>query len=290
MRWRSSGDPPTVRRVVVAREFDRKFGEDLLRSLPASPAVYLFRDEKGKVLYVGKAKDVRRRLSGYRNASRRKAHRKMRTLVKKASSVEVRVQETERAALLEENALIRELRPRYNVDGSYSFLYPSIGVGERAGQVLLCFTTRVESWDGLGFRWYGSFRSRLRAKDAFDALIDLVTRLGHREPRTRMPELPRARGARVVGVRRLEPGHVSSLHRFLGGESRDALREISLALLEKPAARRDASEVQEALERLAAFYETDLAKLRSALGQLGREIAFVPQQERDALFIETRPL
>jgi excinuclease UvrABC nuclease subunit len=275
---------------VAGREFDRKFGEEWLQNLPASPAVYLFRDEQGEVLYVGKAKDVRRRLSGYRNASRRKRHGKMRALVREASSVEVRQHASERAALLEENALIRELRPRYNVDGAYCFLYPSIGVCERAGQALFCFTTRVDLWDGVDFRWYGSFRSRLRAKDAFDALIDLVTRIGHREPRTRLPELPRARGARVVAVRRFDSRHVSSLHRLLAGESRDALGELALALLEKPSARRDAGAIQEALQRLADFYATDITKLRAALGRLGREAAFVPQDERDALFIESRHL
>lgn len=272
---------------MAAREFDRKFGADLIGNLPTSPGVYLFRDEQGQVLYVGKAKDLRRRLSNYRNATRRKAHRKMRTVVREASTVEVRLQESERAALLTENALIRELRPPYNVDGAYSFLYPSIGVRERDGQALFCFTTSVDAWEGLGFRWYGSFRSRLRAKEAFDAMVDLVTRLGHQEPRTRLPELPRVRGSRVVGVRRLGSARVSSLRRFLRGDSRDALGKLALDLLEKPRARRDASEVQEALDRLADFWSTDIEKLRAALGRLGRRPTFVPQEERDALFIES---
>ena len=44
------------------RRFDRKFGADLLRELPERPAVYLFKDEAGEVLYAGKAKNIRRRL------------------------------------------------------------------------------------------------------------------------------------------------------------------------------------------------------------------------------------
>jgi len=273
---------------VAGRQFDRKFGEDLLRSLPSSPGVYLFRDVDQQVLYVGKAKDIRRRLQGYRNATRRKAHRKMRTLVREASSIEVRLQPSEGTALLAENELIRALRPPYNVDGAYSFLYPSIGVRQRDGQALFCFTTRVEEWKGLGFRWYGSFRSRVRAKEAFDALIDLVTRLGHLEPRTRLAGLPRVRGSWVVGVRRLGLVHMSALRRFLAGESMDALGVLALDLLEKPRARRDASEVQEALDRLAAFYRSDIEKLRTALDRLGRKPAYVPQSERDALFISSR--
>ena len=62
------------------KRFDRKFGVNFLKELPQSPAVYLFKDETGEVLYTGKAKNVRRRLSDYRNASRRKAHRKMRSI------------------------------------------------------------------------------------------------------------------------------------------------------------------------------------------------------------------
>ncbi len=273
---------------MAGRRFDEKFGVDLVANLPAAPAVYLFRDDEDQVLYVGKAKDVRRRLSSYRNATRRKAHRKMRAIVREAESVEVRLQDSEHAALLVENELIRELRPPYNVDGAYSFLYPSIGVRQRDGQVLFCFTTSVDAWSGLGFRWYGSFRSRLRAKDAFDAMIDLALRLGHLEPRTRLPPLPRVRGSRVVGVRRLGPATLSSLRRFLGGESMDGLGRLAVELLEKPRARRDAAEVQEALDRLAAFYQSDIEKLRTALDRLGRAQAYVPQEERDALFISSR--
>lgn len=273
---------------MAAREFDQKFGEDLLPGLPTSPAVYLFRDEDDQVLYVGKAKDVRRRLTSYRNATRRKAHRKMRILVREASSVEVRLQESEGAALLTENELIRELRPPYNVDGAYSFLYPSIGVRQRDGQALFCFTTSIDAWEGLGFRWYGTFRSRLRAKDAFDAMVDLATRLGHREPRTRLPDLPRVRGSRVVGVRRLGLARVSSIRRFLAGESKEPLSRLAIDLLEKPRARRDAAEVQEALDRLASFYETDIEKLGIAQDRLGQKRAYVPQSERDALFISSR--
>src|SRR4029453_2100234 len=104
---------------VGLRLFDGKFGSDRLRELPRQPGVYLFLDAKGRVLYAGKAKDLRRRLAGYRNASRRKAHRKMRTLVRLAASLEVRPQESETQALLLENQLIRTLRPPYNVDGAY---------------------------------------------------------------------------------------------------------------------------------------------------------------------------
>ena len=266
------------------KRFDRKFGADLLRELPTSPAVYLFRDEDGAVLYAGKAKNIRRRLGSYRNATRRKAHRKMRELVREASSLEVRLQPTERDALLVENELIRTLRPRYNVEGAYAFLYPAIGSAVRDHQSIFCFTSRIDAHRELGLHWYGTFRSRSRAREAFDALVALLDLIGHREPESRLPDLPRMRGSRIVAFRRVEE-LVPSLRRLLAGESAAVLQEFAVRLLEKPAARRNASQVGEHLRCLDSFFHSDARKLREALRAAGRRGHFVPQGERDALFI-----
>jgi hypothetical protein len=270
------------------RHFDRKFGEDWLRALPAEPGVYLFKDERGEVLYAGKAKDVRRRLHGYRNATRRKAHRKMRALLREATSLEVRLQPSEREALLLENELIRTLRPRYNVDGAFSFLYPAIGVCRRGPQALLGFTTSPDSWQELGLRWHGSFRSRRRARDAFDALVGLLAFLAHPEPHSRLPRVPRPRGSRLVAFRRLDPELMEGIGRLLAGESAAAVEELSLRLLENAGARQEAEQVEADLRCVAAFFRSDLAKLRDALRAAGRPGGFVPQGERDALFLSQR--
>lgn len=270
------------------KRFDRKFGADLLRELPAEPAVYLFKDEEGEVLYAGKAKDIRRRLQSYRNASRRKVHRKMRTLVREASSLEVRLQPSEREALLVENELIRTLRPPYNVDGAYAFLYPAIGTVVRAHQSFLVFSTRMDAYSALGPRWHGVFRSRLRTRDAFDALVALLELLGHREPRSRLPQHSRVRGSRVVAFRRIE-ALMPGVDRLLGGESQSVLSEFSRQLLEKADARQDAEQVGADLRLLDSFYRSDAEPLRRTLRAAGRAGCFVSQDERDALFIAHPP-
>lgn len=270
------------------KRFDRKFGADFLRELPEAPAVYLFKDETGVVLYAGKAKNVRRRLSSYRNASRRKAHRKMRAVVREAHSVEVRVQPSEGDALLVENELIRTLRPRFNVDGAFDFLYPAIGTGQRDGLLLLCLSTRPEAYDEFGLRWHGTYRPRLRACEAFDGLVDLFARIGHLEPRTRTPKAPRLRGSRLVALRRVPPGLLEALRDFLDGESDVLLASLCEHLLESRAARSEAGDVQATLRLLAAFQRRDVRRLHDALRIAGRGERFVPQAERDALFIEAR--
>jgi excinuclease ABC subunit C len=268
--------------------FDRKFGEAWLKALPAAPGVYLFRDAAGEVLYAGKAKDVRRRLQSYRNATRRKAHRKMRALVRDASSLEVRPQPSERDALLLENELIRTLRPRYNVDAKFSFLYPAIGVGRLGDLALLGFTTAPDTWQELGLRWHGVFRPRRRARDAFDALVALIERLAHRESRSRLPRVPRPRGARLVAFRRLDTDLQQRIGQLLAGESPAAIEELSLRLLEKTDARHESARVQADLRRVAAFFRSDLSKLQDALRVAGRTGSFLPQAERDALFIQLK--
>lgn len=267
--------------------FDGKFGSDRLRELPREPGVYLFLDVEGQVLYVGKAKDLRRRLAGYRNASRRKAHRKMYTLVRLAASLEVRPQESETQALLLENQLIRTLRPPYNVDGAYSFLYPALGVGRHDGRVLLAFTSMPEEWGSLDVRWHGCFRSRVRARAAFDALVALFARLGHLEPTSRLPDVRLRRGARLEAFRRVPPELPAAADAFLSGDSTDLLARLIDRLLESSRARRQAADVEEELRTLDDFALRDVAPLRRALRTMGSS-GCVPGHERDALFIAAR--
>jgi excinuclease ABC subunit C len=272
---------------VSALLFDRKFGAERLRELPRAPGVYLFHDADGKVLYAGKAKNLRERLAGYRNARRLKAHRKMRALVREAATLEIRPQASELDALLLENELIRTLRPPYNVDGAFTFLYPSLGVGEHEGRLLIGFSSMPEAWSALGLCWHGCFRSRLRARAAFDALAALLGRIGHREPLSRLPRVPRRRGVRLEAFRRVPLELLPATNAFLAGESRDLLALLFERLLESPSARREPARVEEDLRTLARFSRSEIAALRRALQKAGRS-GWVPGHERDALFIAAR--
>lgn len=267
--------------------FERKFGENRLRELPRGPGVYLFRDAEDRVLYVGKAKDLRRRLAGYRAATRRKAHRKMRALVRGAATLETRHLESEVHALLLENELIRTLRPPFNVDGAFSFLYPAIGLGQEDGRVLLAFTSAPEEWNDLGLRWHGCFRARARAKAAFDALTELFARIGHREPPSRRPAVPRRRGARLEAFRRLPGDVAAATDGFLAGESTELLTLLFHRLLDSASARRSAADIELQLATLADFARQDIAALHRALAKAGRT-GWVSGDERDPLFIAAR--
>lgn len=96
----------------------------LLPTLPTEPGVYKFRDGEGKLIYVGKAKNLKKRVSSYFN--REHEANKTTVMVKAAASLEFTIVNTEQDALLLENNLIKAFQPRYNVllkDGkSYPFI------------------------------------------------------------------------------------------------------------------------------------------------------------------------
>ncbi|MBK7948255.1 MAG: nucleotide excision repair endonuclease [Deltaproteobacteria bacterium] len=275
---------------MALRTFDRKFGIDLLRDLPESPAVYCFKDESGTVLYVGKAKNARRRLAQYRNATRRKVHRKQRELVRVAHALEVELVASELEALLRENDLIRSHRPAYNVDGAYAFLYPAIGTAlDGSGRLLLCIATQLEAHAPLGLRWHGCFRPRWRALAAFDALVSLFGRVGHLEPRHRMPAGVRGvKGTRFVALRRIGSDWLGPLDAFFDGESDALLGRLFDVLLERPDARGEREAVQRAFDDLRDFFREDARRLREARRRVVWAGTFVPQAERDALLIRVR--
>src|SRR5215475_4417669 len=130
---------------MPVRNFDRKFGAEFVESLPGCPGVYLVYDQLNELIYVGKAKNLKRRLSQYRNTLRRKKDRRMRGIVKEAARIETKCVETHLDACLTEVMLIQKHRPRWNVVGAYSFLYPLIGIRTANGNIEFCMTTSPDS-------------------------------------------------------------------------------------------------------------------------------------------------
>jgi excinuclease ABC subunit C len=103
-------------------------GKARARRLPTGPGVYLMRDEQGTALYVGKAANLRKRVSSYFDA-RPKIERLMR-MIARIRSIEVSLTRSEAEALLLENEWIKSLKPRYNVLLRDDKSYPWVMVGQ----------------------------------------------------------------------------------------------------------------------------------------------------------------
>jgi hypothetical protein len=282
------------------RLFDQKFGADFLAGVPAAPGVYRFLDAAGALLYVGKAGSLRRRLAQYRTAGRKKKERKRRALVKAAATITWEVCESDLAASLTEIRLIQTLRPRRNVAGAFPFLYPFLGMRVDGRETFFCLTTRPEAFPS--FELHGAYRSRDATGEAFHALARLLRFVGHPIPRARDRIIgaaarssaaaryssAAARYSMIIGFRRLPVDAPPGWSKLFRGVSREALEALALELLEHPGAMARRAEIQEDLESIALFFESEahaLARARATTGYAGYP---VPQRERDLLFAQSR--
>lgn len=266
--------------------FDKKFGPERLKDLTGVPGVYLFRDEQQKVIYIGKAKNIRRRLSAYRNATTKKRDRKLRDIVKAAHRLEIILQESDEAALLLENSLIIKYEPEYNVAGRFYHLYPAIGVGTYGGLLIIVLTAEASAWSNSGFRFFGVYKSRTRSTATFDALDSLLTMAGHREPSRLIPSPMYIRGTRIRAYRRIANLSTAITDYFASPSSTiplSSLGPLVQQLLELKSARKRAKEVEAHLATLARFEAADIVPLNTVLRSARMDFAL--NSERDALFI-----
>ena len=100
-----------------ARPLDQRLGRNFFREAPARPGVYLMKDAQDKLLYVGKAKNLRQRLGHYRVANPDRMPSRHLRMVNQVSRIEFQFCPSEAAALQHEAKLIRSLKPKFNRAG-----------------------------------------------------------------------------------------------------------------------------------------------------------------------------
>ena len=153
-----------------------------VRDLPHKPGVYLFKDRFNRVIYVGKARDLHKRVGQYFHPSRQyRADRKTQALIESIWDLEAHTVKSEPESLLLEGKLIKEYRPRYNISfrDDKRFLLVKVNLNDPFPRFLL---TRMKKDDGA--RYFGPFPHSSSLRKTL-ALIRKKFRL-----RTCRPELP----------------------------------------------------------------------------------------------------
>lgn len=144
--------------------------KERVRKLPLSPGVYLHKDKSGNVIYVGKAKALKNRVSNYFQAEER-LNPKTRQLVSKIDDFDIIVTETEFEALVLENSMIKKYKPKYNIllkdDKGYPYVrlnvnadYPAFSVVSKPGHD--------------GARYFGPYPGRVAARCAIDTISETL--------------------------------------------------------------------------------------------------------------------
>ncbi len=208
------------------------------RDFPLKPGVYLMKDAANQVIYVGKAKCLKDRLSSYYSQPLGYT-RKMDGLLQNVKEIETRVLGSELEALLVESRLIKELQPVYNVQLRNYELYPFIKIDIQHAFPRV-YATREVAADGA--RYFGPFRSRRMV----DVTIELIQKIFPVRTCTRsLPPVakssepclrfhlgrcagPCAGDADVEGYQQM----IAQICAFLGGESEDLMERLRRQMME----------------------------------------------------------
>jgi excinuclease ABC subunit C len=233
-------------------------------AIPDAPGAYLFRDAEGRVVYVGKARSLRKRLANYWG---KPLHPRTEAMVEAATSVEWIVARGEVDALLLEYNLIQEHRPRFNVryrdDKSYPYLAITVGEQWPRAQVLRGAKRR-------NVRYFGPFGHAYAIRETLDALTRVFpvrtcsNAFFDQRRRARRPclyfDIGRCSGPCVPEVTGVTEdayrADVDAMSDFLAGNDRPVLARLEREM-------RAASERQE--YELAAKFRDQVAAARRAM-------------------------
>ena len=157
--------------------------KEKLKNLPDAPGCYLMRDWDGKIIYIGKAASLRKRVQSYfRKHTQRTAQPKIRSLINSISDFDIVVLKSEAEAILTEGKLIKEYRPHYNTlwKDDKRFTMIRIDVQHPFPVIGKC---RIKKNDGAAY--FGPYTSGMAAKVAVEFL---ERRFGLRRCRPREPD------------------------------------------------------------------------------------------------------
>jgi excinuclease ABC subunit C len=211
------------------------------------PGVYLFKDRAGTVLYVGKAKSLRARVQSYVRGG--DGRHQINFLVRKAADVECLVTRNEKEALILENNLIKQYKPRYNVRLKDDKSYVSVKITSRDPWPRVLVTRKITKD---GSRYFGPFHSASAVRETLDVIRKVFPLRTCSDPVFRNRARPcleyqikRCMGPCVLPVDRQEyEGHLRAATLLLEGRDsqltsqlRDRMEEASAALRFEDAAR-----------------------------------------------------
>ena len=266
-----------------------------LRDLPDAPGCYLMRDRRGRIIYVGKAASLRKRVQSYfRDATMRSADPKLRGLVHTVEDLEWIVVRSEAEAILTEGKLIKDYRPRYNVAfrDDKRFLVLRVNVQDPLPQIR---ASRIRREDGA--RYFGPYASSASARAALDFAEKTF---GLRKCRPRLPgeadhrhcidDIVRYCSAPCIGKVSAEEyrRRVDMACEFLNGDRPEYLKDLREAMtqaaeareFERAAALRDSLRLLEAAVkrrvRLPSSPELRREEGRAGTDELQRALA-LPQ-------------
>lgn len=294
---------------------ETRLGKPFFDEIPKSPGIYRFFDEEGELLYVGKSKNLRRRLFSYKRIRPGCTSSKLSRLVSRITSITYNQTATEGEALLKENRLIREYRPEFNHVNKETETYYFI-LTEQTKQFLsfrLAMNSEADCriinsyplFDHKGNdtdpatgknRLYGCFKGHSRVRKSLGALLQLLWITEHRAESPH--QLPVQLTRNLTPLRWMHPAGENSvlfteklpdlIDQWLRGKSNkltERLFELNTVSFQKN--RFNAQFLESRLEDLNFFFENFLHRNHLIFTQmLDRDEEIIHQNELDDLIVK----
>lgn len=272
-----------------------------LHDVPHSPGVYVMRDRLDRVIYVGKARDLRKRLSNYfLPSAAKKADVKTRALITSIWHFDIHILRSETEALLLEGKLIKEFRPRYNISfrDDKRFLLVRVHFGDEFPRIGL---TRLKKDDGATyygpFAHSGALRTTLNwLNKKFGLRVCRPLRPGEADYKHCSNDIIKNCSAPCIG--RVSPEdyrqRVRDACEFLQGKSKDLLAALEEEM-QKAAARLDFEKAAELRDMLNDLRQTTAPTRRFERGARARVVSTIDpmadvRELQDILRLERPPL
>ncbi len=211
--------------------------EEKINNLPGNPGVYLFKDGKGMILYVGKAGNIKHRVSSYFQR-REGMDAKTLAMLGKVADIDTLVTDTEKEAFILEDNLIKTHHPRYNVKLRDDKNYPCLRLSMEEEYPTLCIVRRIKKDGSLYFGPYPSatsLRQTLKLiRRLFSIRTCIDTKFTHRLRPCINYEMGRCFGPCCGKVDPIQYREiVSRVRMFLSGKNRDLVESLKGRMVEE---------------------------------------------------------
>ncbi|MEO5970513.1 MAG: GIY-YIG nuclease family protein [Bdellovibrionia bacterium] len=267
----------------------RRFDEAFVKNLPQQPGVYFFLDEKKNPLYIGKADQLKKRLSSYWLAKPGKVADHTLEMLELVADVQWEIHHSGKLALRREADLIRAFKPPYNIAGTepvpYLYIglkYPNLTNSIASKQARTEHPSRIIDFRlshhpvEEGYQLFGCYMHRGKVKAGYSALLRLLHVSVIEKDRYNIPSRICHVSPPYLYRSQILSAWSEPLNRFLAGKSRELLKLITFRMLEKENLPRFMiPSLQKDLETTKIFFRSGPSATRKVACALGLKKAIV---------------